>query len=155
MRVEVDLYNGSKKEYQEFLAREKAKDKADLKGGQLPLFPNIAGRDEAKDPPRLMTGSYGMMQLVLHKFKNAWLLPSSAIVNRGGKAYISIVKDDAAQMVPVLVQVDNGKVAKVVLLKMVGEEEVDQEFTGDEQVIISNQGELNDGQKVKATLTEW
>ena len=38
MRVEVDLYNRGEKTYAEFLAREKANEYANLKGGSCPPF---------------------------------------------------------------------------------------------------------------------
>jgi multidrug efflux pump subunit AcrA (membrane-fusion protein) len=153
MRVEVDLYNGSRQEYDKFLEKEKA-GQEDLKSGPLPLFPMIEGGNPAARP-RLKPGMYGTMTLVLRKFNNAMLLPMSAVVPRGGKNYVFIVKDGLAQLVPISVDVENGKVAKVTLLSHDGTRETVQEFTGKEEVVNSNQGELSDGQKVTPTRTSW
>lgn len=154
MRVEVDLYNGSRQEYERFLAREKKDDYADLKNRQLPWFPTVSGKGATGDQ-RLLPGMYGTMKLELRKFQNAYLLPSSAIVSHGGMPYIYIVKDGVAHQEPVDVQVDDGRVAKVSVITKVGNERIKKPLTGDEVVVASNQGELSDGQAVTVNLTNW
>jgi multidrug efflux pump subunit AcrA (membrane-fusion protein) len=154
MRVEVDLYNGSRQAYEKFLAQEKATNQEDLKTGPLPWFPTIEG-GSSSERPKLKSGMYGTMTLVLRKFDKAMLLPMSAVVPRGGKNYVFIVKDGHAHLVPISVDVENGTVAKVTLLVRDGDHESVQEFTGKEEIVITNQGELSDGQKVTPTHTEW
>ena len=98
---------------------------------------------------------YGTMKLVLHKFQNAYLIPSQAIFSRGGKPYIFLVQDQVAHRIAVNVQVDDGVTAKVVLLKLVNRVEQRSELTGNEQIVLSNQGELSDGQRVVANQVKW
>jgi multidrug efflux pump subunit AcrA (membrane-fusion protein) len=154
MRVEVDLYNGTRQEYDAFLAREKKDHNADLKNGQLPWFPTVSGKEAAGHQP-LLPGMYGTMKLQLHKFQNAYLLPSSAIVSHGGVPYIYLVKDGIAHQTPVEVLVDDGRVAKVSIITKIGNEQVKKPLTGDEVVVSSNQGELGDGQAVSAAISDW
>jgi len=153
MRVEVDLYNGSRQDYDKFLEKKRA-GKESLKSGLLPWFPTIEGGSSA-ERPSLKPGMYGTMTLVLRKFDRAMLLPMSAVVPRGGKNYVFIVKDGHAHQVPISVDIENGKVAKVTLLAHDGDHETMQEFTGKEEIVNSNQGELSDGQKVNPTRTSW
>jgi multidrug efflux pump subunit AcrA (membrane-fusion protein) len=158
MRVEVDLYNGTEAEYQRFLANEKATDYADLKGdpklkaSKLPLFPKVKGN--LTQSHRLLPGMYGKMRLVLRKFKNAYLVPSEAIIKQGGTPYIYLVKGGKARLQQVEEQLNNGKLAKVVLVAKEDDQEVKLDLTGDEEIIISNQGELSDGQAVRATRVD-
>jgi multidrug resistance efflux pump len=155
MRVEVDLYNGSAEEYKAFLAREQANGNADLKSKMLPVFPKVAGKDVADQPLRLMPGQYGKMRLVLRSFQKALLLPRSAVVSQGGTSYVFVVKDGRALKMPVAIQADNGEEVKVALVEKVGGQEVRRDLTGDEEIVSSNQGELSNGQAVKATRVEW
>jgi multidrug efflux pump subunit AcrA (membrane-fusion protein) len=156
MRVEVDLYNRGPKAYQAFLAREKASHYADLKGGKLPVFPEVSSRlKESLGVTRLLPGMYGTMKLVLHNFKNAHLIPSQALFSKGGKSYLFVVRDGVAHLVPVDVQVDDGILAKVVVVEGGARVERRRELTGEERIVLCNQGELSDGQPVKASLEQW
>jgi multidrug resistance efflux pump len=155
MRVEMDLYNGTAEEYQRFLAKEKAINYADLKSRKLPLLPTITGKHLAAQPHHLLPGMYGKMRLVFRKLPNAFLLPSSALVSQGGTLYIFELKNGTAHLVPVEVEMDGGKVVSVRVIEKIGNEEIKRELTGNEEIIISNQGELSDGQAVAATRTDW
>ncbi len=167
MRVEVDLFNGSPEEYQRFLAEEKAAARpyADLKNtlrasrtgrpeDKLPALPVVKGRAGADDPDQLIPGMYGRMRLLLRSYSNVYLIPSYALVNEGGKSYLYLVKDGLAQRAEVRVRADNGKMARVALL---GEDGGARRLSGDEEIVASNQGELSDGQAVKAHRlgTNW
>jgi multidrug resistance efflux pump len=157
LRVEVDLYNGSADQYQQFLAKEKALGNADLKGGLLPTFPKLTEPEEnARSPhPMLMPGMVGSMKLVLREFENAYLLRSSAVFYEGGKPYVYLVQDHKARLKAVEVQVDDGKLAKVRIVERDGSRERKRDLTPDDEVIISNQSELSDGQAVKSNRLEW
>jgi multidrug efflux pump subunit AcrA (membrane-fusion protein) len=156
MRVEVDLYNGTEEEYHRFLTDEKRKKKPfdDLKEGPLPLPLKVTGKNVGTQPQRLLPGMVGKMTLVFQKIE-AYLVPSSAVFSQGGKPYIYEVKDGIAHLVPVEIQVDDGKLAKVSRIVRVGEEEIKQDLTGDEEIVFSNQGELSEGQAVRTTRVEW
>jgi multidrug resistance efflux pump len=154
MRVEVDLYNGSAAEFQTFLAREKELGNGDLKSRALPVFPRVAGKDVKDHPLRLMPGQFGKMRLVVNSFQNAFLLPRSAVVTQGGTSFVYVVKDGRALKMPVEVQADNGELVKAALVEKVNGMAVKRDLTGDEEIVSSNQGELNNGQAVKATQAE-
>jgi multidrug efflux pump subunit AcrA (membrane-fusion protein) len=160
MRVEVDLYNGTAAEYEQFKAEEKAAARpyADLKNtlrasrtgkpeDRLPALPVIKGKAGADEPDQLIPGMYGRMQLRLRTYSNVYLIPSYALVNEGGKSYLYLVKGGTAQRVEVRVRADNGKLARVAL---VGEDGGARRLSGDEEIVASNQGELSDGQAVTA-----
>src|SRR5260370_40143254 len=60
----------------------------------------------------LEPGMYGTMKLVLQKFEQAYLVPASAVFERGGRACIFEVQDGKAHLVPVRVQLEDGVQAK-------------------------------------------
>jgi hypothetical protein len=102
----------------------------------------------------------GQMRVQLQKFANAYLLPSSAVFTRGGKPYIMVLKDGVTHLVPIRVQVNDGRLAKVAVVGRVpnargGDAEVLRELTGDEEVVASRQVELDEGQTVRAAPEEW
>jgi multidrug efflux pump subunit AcrA (membrane-fusion protein) len=157
MLVEVDLFNGTEKEYQDFLARERAKATPfdDLQDGPLPIFPEFKGKGAARPARRLIPGMYGEMRLVFRKLPNAYLLPSDAVGREGGTPYIYVVRDGKARRLPVAVEVDDQRLAKVAVLEHAGNDDVERPLTGDEEVIHSNLPQLSDGQPVKPMRTEW
>jgi multidrug resistance efflux pump len=185
MRVEVDLYNGTPKAYDAFLAKlasgfatpagagrpleaatllaaAQQAWRRDAKGlnDPLPLPPQVKG-----DPPRgrdhlLLPGMTGTMQLLLRSFDKAYLVPSGAVFSRGGKTYVLVVKDGKARLTPVRVPVDDGRMAKIALITEHTDakgrrEELLEDLTGDEEIIASRQAEVSDGQAVEASLSEW
>jgi multidrug resistance efflux pump len=156
MRVEVDLFNRGPVAWKQFLEKEKANEYADLKGGKLPIFPEVSvALRKRLGIQRLLPGMYGKMNLVLKKFGGAYLIPSQAVFSRGGKSYLYLVRDGVATRVPVDVQVDDGVLAKVVIIDRSGKIEQRRELTGTEQIVLSNQGELSDGQHVTANRVKW
>jgi membrane fusion protein (multidrug efflux system) len=154
MRVEVDLYNRGLKAWEAFQARVQASNNSTLKDGKLPVFPT-ANRDlrDQLGVTRLLPGMYGTMRLVLHNFKNVHLIPSQAIFSKGGKSYVYIVRQGTAHLTPVDVQVDDGILAKVTVT--IGARGQRRELTGEEQIVLNNQGELTDGQAVEANQVKW
>jgi multidrug efflux pump subunit AcrA (membrane-fusion protein) len=155
MRVEVDVFNGTAAEYEQLEARAKATRYTGLKEQKLPAFPTVDGKRAQGLDGRLLQGMYGKMRLVLQNFDRAWLLPSTAIVHQGGRSFVCLVKDGKAERVPVEVSLDDGKLAKVSFIEQVNGQEVQRDLTGKEEVVASNQGELTDGQAVKATPDSW
>jgi multidrug efflux pump subunit AcrA (membrane-fusion protein) len=155
MRVEVDLFNGSAEAYRQLTERAKTSHMADLKDGRLPTFPIVNGNPSSGLEGRLLPGMYGTMRLALQKFSDASLVPSTALINQGGRNFLFLVKNGKAVLSQVDVQVDNGRLAKVVVIEPKGDQQIRRPLTKDETVIVSNQGELSDGQAVKATPSEW
>jgi multidrug resistance efflux pump len=182
MRVEVDLYNDTPARYQRFQARalaaraagmaadsplsaatflsaSRAVNNFDRKSERdpLPQPPVVKGRETA---PKLISGMTGYMRLNLESFDNAFLVPSSVVFTRGGKPYIMEVKNGATHLLPVRVQLNDGRLAKVkVITKEASpindqpEESVD--LTGDEVLLLNRQSEVADGQLVKVTMQSW
>jgi hypothetical protein len=157
MLVEVDLWNRSAEEFEK-----KEKDRSfraglkpglpnDPRGGK-PIVPHIEGKLMGGQQKQLMPGMFGDMTLILRKFNNVYMLPSSAIVTRGGVPNIYVVKEGKAHLQPVKVQVDDGKLVKVELLDEEGN--ILGDLTGKEEVIVSNQGELSEGQPINPVMVE-
>jgi hypothetical protein len=117
-----------------------------------PILPEVKGQLVGGRQLRLLPGTFGYMTLVLKNFGNTYMLPSSAIASAGGNTSIYVVQDGKAHMRRVKVQIDDGKLVKIELLGTNGE--VLGDLTGNEVVIVSNQGELSEGQLVKPTLIE-
>jgi multidrug resistance efflux pump len=165
MRVEVDLWNQSRRKYAAWLASEQAKQPPvgvpfdDLKKGDdptkpvIPLVPTLT--NSGATSPRLLPGMYGTMQLVLRTFRNTYLLPSDVIVQQGGEHYIYLFKDGVAKKVQVEVQADDERLAKVVKIVKKGGQEVREELTNRDVVIKSGLSDVSDGQAVKADPTDW
>jgi hypothetical protein len=144
MRVEVDLWNEAPEKYRPFFAD--AKNLADLKEGPLPILPEFKGKANSPPSSHLITGMYGKMTLILKSFGQIELIPSQAIIRQGGRTSIYVVQDGKAYLLPVEVQVDDGIMAHVVMLGKNGENAG--HLAESEQVIISNQEELSEGQPV-------
>jgi len=155
MPVQVDLFNGSEADYQKFMADENAKKKPfdDLKEGPLPICPKVTGG--AVQSHRLYPGMYGDMKLVFRRLENTYLLPSDAIVHQGGATYLYLVRNAKAALVPVEIQVDDQRLAKVAILEKTAGGSVRRDLNGQEEVIYSNQSELSDGQAVKPIPEDW
>jgi multidrug resistance efflux pump len=185
MRIEVDLYNGSRAEYEQFLRDRWGATLAGLASPRgleglnllaagrsvwvdmfkdaddpLPVFPEDAAGRIPRRRPRLLPRMYGTMKLLLNNFQDAFLIPSRAIFSRGGKRYIVLVENGKAIRKPVRVQVDDGRLAKVTILLRkstdAGDVDIPVELAGTESVVIDHQSELSDGQAVKPkTIEKW
>jgi multidrug resistance efflux pump len=157
LRVEVDLWNQSPEKYRAFVKQEEASKRAGLKDGVLPLLPSFRGPKAAQTGgTHLLPGMYGTMRLVLQNFGQAHLIPSGAVFSQGGQSYVYLVdQDNIARQYPVEVQVDDGRLAKVLLVETVNHEEVKRDLTDEDTLVFTNQGELSDGQAVRPTLTDW
>jgi len=156
MLVEVDLFNGTEREYERFLGRERAKKVPfeDLKEGPLPLVPKVTGPN-AGEFHRLLPGMYGEMRLVFRKLADDYLVPSDAIVMDGGTPYLFLAQDGKAHRVQVEIQVDDQKLAKVTLLEKTGDGQVKRSLTEKDVIIYSNLGELTDGEPVSPISVDW
>ena len=182
MRVEVDLWNDTPANYQKFAAKcvsswlaplaapgpfgaaslmsasdqvwsKNSKDRAD----PFPMLPIVTGTTDG--PVTILPGASGYMRLNLRQLKNSYLLPNSAVFSRGGKPYILEVRAGKSHLVPVRVQVNDGRWAKVSVIVQEGDAvrgkpEVAKPLTGDETVILNRQVEIGDGQPVDVTFVE-
>ncbi|OAI46799.1 hypothetical protein AYO44_10715 [Planctomycetaceae bacterium SCGC AG-212-F19] len=109
----------------------------------------------------LKAGMYGSMTLILQKFDNVVLVPTSTLCTRGRTMYMCEVKEGVAHLVPVVVQLEDGIQAKIARRvertnTETGEtEEVFEDLTGDEEIVRSGQGEIVEGQAVKTVHVDW
>jgi hypothetical protein len=123
----------------------------------FPIFPEVKGSRVADRGFALMPGMYGRMRLSLQNFTGSYLLPSSAVFTRGGKRYIMEVVGDVAHVVQVRVQFDDGNVVKVDRVKEVtgnkgDRQEILEPLRGDEEIVLSGQGEVEEGRTVITTF---
>jgi multidrug resistance efflux pump len=162
MRVEVDLWNDSQRDYAAWIAAEQAKPVPfddlrtdDLKRPVKPWPPSIEISNANAPPPHLLPGMYGTMALVLRTFRDAYLLPSDALVQQGGQHYIYLLKNGKAEKVLVILQAEDGRLAKVVLVFKKGNQQLIEELTGNDQVIYSRLSELSPGESVHPVPVAW
>ncbi len=110
---------------------------------------------------RLTPGMYGSMQLVLQDFSQSQLVPAGTVVAQGNRTYLFEVTNGRAVKVPVRVQFEDGVQAKIVKIvrsldpKTKAPVEKYEELSGNEQIVRSGQGELADGQRVRAVGVDW
>jgi RND family efflux transporter MFP subunit len=109
---------------------------------------------------RLTPGMYGSMTLLLQDFSRSLLVPAGTVFAQGDQTYLYEVTGGHAIKVPVRVQFEDGVQAKIV--KTV--QSIDptthtpiekfQELSDKDEIVRSGQGELADGQPVKAVLVD-
>jgi len=143
MRIEVDLLK----------SKEISKD--DLRVGTWECRDaNFIG--DSIGGKRLLPGMNGYIQVKLNEFDNAYLVPSNAVFNRGGKDYIMLANNGQAHMVPIFVQVNDGKLAKIAVVQRDAAGRVTLvDLTGREEIVASRQSELDEGQPIQANLQDW
>jgi len=159
MLVLVDLYNGTEREYEEFIARENAKKPPrapfdDLKENSLPVAPKFMGTKPG-EAPHLLPGYYGQMRLVFNKLPNIFLIPSDAIDRSGGTPSIFLVKDGKARRAEIEVDVDDQKLAKVKIVERTATGEVKRTLTGKEEIVYSNLNEISEGEPLNTIPVDW
>lgn len=96
---------------------------------------------------RLKPGMYGQVALTLQEIENSQVIPATAVYSRGGENFIIVVNDGLARRQLVHITYDDGH--EVAVVKLVKGKEVP--LQGTEEVVVSNKGELRDGQHVRAT----
>jgi multidrug resistance efflux pump len=110
---------------------------------------------------RLKPGMYGSMTLTLCNYGHVRMIPASAVFAFGGQTNVVMVRDGRAYRFPVRVEYEDGVQAKVVMVEHVKDPKTGQsieqivEPTENDEIIRSGQGELADGQPVKAVTVEW
>lgn len=89
---------------------------------------------------KLYPGMYGKMKVTLVNLPDALTVPATALYGQDRELFVVTIADNTARKVKVRTGFDNGSVVQIL-----------DGLQGDEQVVISNKGELADGQKVRAT----
>lgn len=148
LAVEVDLYNGTKAQFDAFVANEKKTSNADLKSRGLPVFPE--GLD-ASGAAALKPGMFGRMKLLLPMSKAAAAIPSGAIVRDGGLPYLYRVENGTARRARVQVESDDGTTARVFWIDDKPGVDATREMSEGDEIVLTNQGELEDGTAVVST----
>ncbi|GEM_PF-6375677 len=97
---------------------------------------------------RLLPGMYGKLILILQRIPNAQAIPATAVDSRKGENFVIQVQSGIAHRQKVRIRYDDGKEMEV--FKVMGAKEV--AFDGSEELIVSNKGEIAEGQRVKSTL---
>jgi multidrug resistance efflux pump len=183
MRVEIDFFNGTEKDYEAYKSRVVAGclsvvGQSELCGGltmaaasrtawtqnvksindPFPLLP--MGLTKLSEDHKFLPGMSGYMRLDLNHFKDAYLIPSGAVYSLGGRTYVLEIRDGVSYQVPVRVQMNDGRLAKIVKVESEanpehGKPEDLREFTGDEIIVLSRQVEIGHGKKVQLSLESW
>ena len=170
MRVEVDVYNGSPAAYRAGLARAAGRaavapllpfDRAAGLAATGPsLIPTHAdalvpewGTDGTARP--IVPGTTATMRVFLDTFADAPLLPAGAVFGKSGQPNILLVENGVTRAVPVVVQVSDGRLAKVAMVDAAGGRELTRELTGSEVVVSTRQVEIGEGTRVTATVEGW
>jgi HlyD family secretion protein len=96
---------------------------------------------------KLMPGMYGQVVLTLQKLENAQAIPATAVYSRKGENYLIQVENGVARRHPIHIRYDDGTQLEVVKTTEHGEVPL----KGDEELVVSNKGEIADGQRVKAS----
>jgi len=99
---------------------------------------------------KLVLGITGTMKLKLESLGDAAVIPSGALFSRQGKQNLFLVVDNKVRMVPVLVQLDDGRNA-VVQITPPGEKSGQaRHLLPTDKVVLTRQSELTDGEQVDA-----
>jgi hypothetical protein len=146
LSVELDLFNGTADEYVKFQAQAESNGRSDLKSRTLPYFPEGLAAGQAAG---LLPGMYGKMKLTMLQPQSGLLVPSSAIVRDGGMTYLFKNENGIARRKPIVIQMEAGTTASV----RWSQNGTIQDLSPDEESITSNQGELQDGSPIQATLS--
>ena len=152
IQVEVDLYNRSLTEFRDFMTRSEKEQHADLKGRQPPVFPTGLADGQSA---RLIPGSYGRMRLILKRFTDRSLIPTAAISRSGGLTYVYLVEKGIARKARVAIDLEDGTQVRAVLISRKDGLEQRQELADTDEIVVSNQGELEDGQPVTSMPGQW
>ena len=175
MRVELDIFNGTRRDFQVFLANTYAEAVAPLANGtglgtaatilaaerHRQLFHKGVSEGTAVCMERptgyglrpLVPGMNASMRVYLDKVSATYLLPNAAVYIQGGKSYILLARDGVTHRVPVRVQINDGRMAKIALAD--GNSSSVHELTGAEEVVVGRQMEIGDGAKVRTAPSDW
>jgi RND family efflux transporter MFP subunit len=96
---------------------------------------------------RLLPGMYGQVTLSLQKIPDAHAILATALYSRKGDNYIILVQDGVAHRQLVRIRYDDGREVEVV--KLIDGREVP--LDGSDEVVVSNKGEIAEGQRVRTT----
>jgi len=152
LKVQVELFNETRQDYDELIDEEKAKDFASFKSRKPPEFPlNLRDQQAAE----LVPGMLYEMQLTLKEFANVPVIPSSSVIRRSGKTYVYEIVENKLVEVPVTLKLDDGTTAYAKKIRRQEATVLEEDFRGDESIAWGVAGDMQPGRTVDATVTEW
>ena len=99
---------------------------------------------DVKNPnDKLYPGMFGSVSLVLADIKDALTVPASALYGTGGSLFVVTVTDNIARRTRVQTGYDDGRIVQIV-----------SGLAGNEPIVVSNKGDLSDGQRVTAARVD-
>jgi multidrug efflux pump subunit AcrA (membrane-fusion protein) len=152
IKVEVDIYNRTKLDFDNLAAQEKKNSFQDFKGRELPIFPQGL---PANAQANLIPGNYGRMRVTAKPAETSMLLPTSAIFRSGGLAYVYKIENGIVKAKKIKVIIDDGNLVQVAYLIKDNGIEIATPILASDEIAISNQNELQDGETVISTKTDW
>jgi hypothetical protein len=95
------------------------------------------------------------MRLILKRFTDRSLIPTAAISRSGGLTYVYLVEKGIARKARVAIDLEDGTQVRAVLISRKDGLEQRQELADTDEIVVSNQGELEDGQPVTSMPGQW
>jgi multidrug resistance efflux pump len=130
-------------------------DRAVLVEVDLDLRPETAGtnwpgslRVNKELASRLVLGMTGSMKIELENLGSAAVIPSGALISKGGKPHLVLVEGGFARLYPAVVQLDDGKVAVAQIPINLSKPGITRHLTPNDLVVLNRQAELQDGARV-------
>lgn len=172
VRVEVDVFNGTEKEYPKLflgvmassineilpfdplskaalMIQSELEKQALTKGDAEPIAEPVFRQDQVYRP--LMPGMIITMRLTLQSNMGNFVVPSSAIYSRSGKPFILLVENGVTKEYPVVVQLNDGRHAKIMVTTRDKQTQrlYNRELTEYDEIVLSRQMEIGDNRPVK------
>ena len=139
--IQIDLFNGTAAQFEEFLKEIASSPQNSLKGGKEPQLPGGLNPGET---PGIMPGMFGTLRLVATRFKDAPLVPSTAIMRQGGVPFLVKIENGVARKRRVAIEADNGVTARV---RWADGSQMT-ELTAQDEFIAINPSSIEDGTNV-------
>jgi len=152
IKVEVDIYNRTKTEFDNLILLEKKNAFQDFKGREQPIFPEGLSPNEQAN---LMPGNYGRMRVSAKPGEDVMLIPASAIFRLGGISYVYKIENGLAIKKKIKIVVDDGNLVQATYLVKENGLEVPKPFTTADEIAISNQSEIQEGDMAQSIHVTW
>lgn len=152
LTVQVDIYNRSLTEYEQFSRKFKENQGADLKSRRLPPFPGGVQINQAAD---LIPGMYGKIRLRFQNLAERPLIPSISIIRRGGMDYLFSLDSGIVRLRPITIHYNNGELALVSWLVRSESAKSISPLTTSDKIILTQLSDLEDGQPAISIESDW
>jgi multidrug efflux pump subunit AcrA (membrane-fusion protein) len=152
IKVEVDIYNRTKTEYNNLILLEKKNSFQDFKGREQPLFPEGLPSNEQAN---LMPGNYGRIRVSAKPSEDVLLIPTSAIFRSGGISYVYKIENNHAIKKKIKVIVDDGNLVQATYLVKENGLEIPKPLVATDEIAISNQSDVDEDDKISSIHVTW